>query len=103
MYVCVCWVNEFIKITIFAGGKAGNDVSTFDCLTSDLADVAFVNLKAIEKKTFNFNGNTSGNKKYRILCLNEEDAEKQQCLLTWTTLSSVCFFFFNIRFKKFSL
>ncbi|XP_032675197.1 transferrin [Odontomachus brunneus] len=70
---------------------AGDDISAFDCLTSGLADVAFVNLKAIEKKTGNLDQNdATGSKGYRLLCLDEPDIEKTNpCLLTWTSLGAV--------------
>ncbi|XP_014469684.1 PREDICTED: transferrin isoform X2 [Dinoponera quadriceps] len=70
----------------------GDDISAFDCLTSGLADVAFVNLKAIEKKTGNFDSDhdASENKGYKALCLDEPDAQKTgPCLLTWTPFGAV--------------
>ncbi|XP_014469686.1 PREDICTED: transferrin isoform X4 [Dinoponera quadriceps] len=74
------------------GEAMGDDISAFDCLTSGLADVAFVNLKAIEKKTGNFDSDhdASENKGYKALCLDEPDAQKTgPCLLTWTPFGAV--------------
>lgn len=72
-------------------GRAGDDVSTFDCLTSGLGDVAFVNLKTIEKKTGSLaQGRGSSNTEYRTLCLDEAESELgEACLLTWVSLSTV--------------
>ncbi|XP_053977011.1 transferrin isoform X1 [Hylaeus volcanicus] len=74
-------------------GRVGDDLSAFDCLSSGLGDVAFVNLKNIEKKTGNFNSQSRsdhGTNSYRTLCLRETDAdEDHMCVLAWTPLSAV--------------
>ena len=74
--------------------KSVDDLGAFNCLSSGLGDVAFVNLKNIEKKTGDLksrsHNDNANNKGYRTLCLNEADVDEDRaCLLTWTPLSAV--------------
>ncbi|KAL2730813.1 transferrin-like isoform X1 [Vespula squamosa] len=70
-----------------------DDINTFSCLTSDRADVVFVNLKNIRKEINISNTESSNliNEKYRILCIKETETgkEEEMCSLTWTTLAAV--------------
>ncbi|XP_076175295.1 transferrin 3 isoform X2 [Ptiloglossa arizonensis] len=75
-------------------GRVGHDLSAFDCLSSGLGDVAFVNLKNIEKKINNLNLPShidfGTNNSYRTLCPKESDSEDGNiCVLAWTPLSAV--------------
>ncbi|XP_043526669.1 transferrin isoform X3 [Frieseomelitta varia] len=67
------------------------DLIAFDCMMSNVGDVAFVNLKSIEGKIGNLvqkRGNQARNTKYRTLCLNQIDSD-EMCLLTWAPLGMV--------------
>ncbi|KOX73093.1 Transferrin [Melipona quadrifasciata] len=67
------------------------DLIAFDCMMSNVGDVAFVNLKSIEGKIDNLvqkRGNQARNTKYRTLCLNQIDLD-EMCLLTWAPLGMV--------------
>ncbi|XP_043266061.1 transferrin isoform X2 [Colletes gigas] len=78
-------------------GRVGDDIKTFDCLSSGLGDVAFVNLKNIEKKIGNLNSEIGlerffweTNRDYRTLCLDKEDNyQGHVCELAWTPLSTI--------------
>ncbi|KAK9295653.1 hypothetical protein QLX08_010079 [Tetragonisca angustula] len=67
------------------------DLIAFDCMMSNVGDVAFVNLKSIEGKIGNLvqkRGSQARNTKYRTLCLNQIDSD-EMCLLTWAPLGMV--------------
>ncbi|XP_076630373.1 transferrin 3 isoform X2 [Colletes latitarsis] len=78
-------------------GRVGDDIKTFNCLSSGLGDVAFVNLKNIEKKIGNLNSEIGferflweTNRDYRTLCLDkEDDYQGHVCELAWTPLSTI--------------
>lgn len=42
-------INETRKPTKFVANGVGKDLSAFDCMMSNIGDVAFVDLKKIEK------------------------------------------------------
>ncbi|XP_035735120.1 transferrin-like isoform X1 [Vespa mandarinia] len=71
-----------------------DDINTLSCLTSDRADVVFVNLKNIQKE-INISNTVSSNLangKYKILCIKEIETAKEEeemCSLTWTTLGAI--------------
>ncbi|XP_071866002.1 transferrin 3 isoform X1 [Bombus fervidus] len=73
-------------LNIQANG-VGKDLIAFDCMMSNVGDVAFVDLKNIEGKIGN-PGYPTRNNKYRTLCLNEVDSD-EICLLTWAPLGMV--------------
>ncbi|XP_043790725.1 transferrin isoform X3 [Apis laboriosa] len=69
----------------------GKDLSAFDCMMSNIGDVAFVDLKKIDEKSGTLikkHSNQMRNNKYRTLCFNEVDSD-EVCLLTWAPLGMV--------------
>lgn len=96
----------------FIANGIDKDLIAFDCMMSNVGDVAFVNLKSIEGKIgklfyksifFSYfilntflilgnlvqkRGNQAKNTKYRTLCLNQIDSD-EMCLLTWAPLGMV--------------
>ncbi|XP_017753884.1 PREDICTED: transferrin isoform X2 [Eufriesea mexicana] len=69
----------------------GKDLSAFDCMISNVGDVAFVNLRNIKANIDSFmqkHGLQARDNKYRTLCFNEVDSDTT-CLLTWAPLSSI--------------
>lgn len=100
----------------FIANGIDKDLIAFDCMMSNVGDVAFVNLKSIEGKIgklfyksifFSYfilnllflkfiilgnlvqkRGNQARNTKYRTLCLNQIDSD-EMCLLTWAPLGMV--------------
>ncbi|KZC12392.1 Transferrin [Dufourea novaeangliae] len=78
----------------FSAGSVGDDLSAFQCLESGLGDVAFLDLKNVEKKTGNLkseaHSDKSSNNGYRTLCLKKTNGDEQDiCTLAWIPLSVV--------------
>lgn len=44
-------INETRKPTKFVANGVGKDLSAFDCMMSNIGDVAFVDLKKIDEKS----------------------------------------------------
>ncbi|XP_031843112.1 transferrin 3 isoform X2 [Nomia melanderi] len=83
-----------IPSNLYSPGSFGGDLSAFQCLESGNGDVAFVNLKNIEKKTGNLKSESrndhSSKNGYRTLCLKETDGDEANvCTLAWTPLNTV--------------
>ncbi|XP_076650974.1 transferrin 3 isoform X1 [Halictus rubicundus] len=73
-------------------GNVGDDASAFRCLESDNGDVAFINIKNIQKKIGNLKSEPQddhpNNTSYRTLCLKDSD-EADVCTLAWFPLNAV--------------
>ena len=49
-------INETRKPTKFVANGVGKDLSAFDCMMSNIGDVAFVDLKKIDEKSGKYIG-----------------------------------------------
>lgn len=73
-------------------GNVGDDTGALDCLKSDIGDVAFVNLKNIQKRIGNLKSEPRddhpNNTGFRTLCFKDTD-EEDVCTLSWYPLNAV--------------